>query len=348
MRFDNPIKNHKFKKLPDIASFLEVRNEYRNNNKIDLSSLEKALKKKDKKKFIQILNNIFKESYKEKKASKKEISEKIKFMKKLNQYFDFYKKFKVKSQKITKNKIFNDLYNEGFSFLKLDSKNLWSKYIASKYRILCKKKDWRPPPGTFDRWINLNEETKKKINKILIDKKVIQACEAYYSKKMSVSHVRLTVCRPTDNSWKQFLYDCQKTTKYTNLHMDPLEGVIKAMIYLNKVNKNNGPTSFLPKSNRFILDPIQSLFARTIAIGNYCHNKFSRRCIFRLPKKLRVTTNFGRLIDDNSTLSKYLDKNLKILTSDKGDTILFDPGSGIHNGGVVKNGERIALQVVIE
>ena len=44
MRFDNPIKNHQFKELPDIASFSEVKNEYRNNNLINLSKLEKALK----------------------------------------------------------------------------------------------------------------------------------------------------------------------------------------------------------------------------------------------------------------------------------------------------------------
>ncbi len=269
-------------------------------------------------------------------------------MKKLDQYFDFYKKFKVHSKKIDGNKVFDNLYSKGFAFLKLDSKKLWSRHIEIKYKTLCKKKDWQPPPGTFDRWIDLNDHTKSKINRILKEKKIIQACEAYYAKKMKVTHVRLTVCRPTDNSWKQFLYDCKKITKYTNLHIDPLEGVIKAIIYLNDVGQNNGPTSFLPKSNRYILDPLQSLFARTIAIGNYCHNKFSRRCVFRLPKKLRVTTNFGRLISDNSKLCKYLDKNLKILTSSKGDTLLFDPGSGIHNGGIVKSGERIALQVVIE
>ena len=116
MRFDNPIKNHQFKELPDIASFSEVKNEYRNNNLINLSKLEKALKKSDKKKFMHILRNIFKESYKEKKISKREIIQNVKFMKKLNQYFDFYKNFKVNSKRIKGNKIFNNLYYEGFSF----------------------------------------------------------------------------------------------------------------------------------------------------------------------------------------------------------------------------------------
>ena len=36
---------------------------------------------------------------------------------------------------------------------------------------------------------------------------------------MRVSTVRLTVGRPTDNHWKQFLYDCKKITKLTNVYL---------------------------------------------------------------------------------------------------------------------------------
>ena len=35
MRFDNPIFNHKFKKMYDIASFKELKNEYRQNRDLD-------------------------------------------------------------------------------------------------------------------------------------------------------------------------------------------------------------------------------------------------------------------------------------------------------------------------
>ena len=54
------------------------------------------------------------------------------------------------------------------------------------------------------------------------------------------------------------------------------------MINISEVKNYNGPTAFA-KSNRYIYDPLQSLFARSIAIGNYCHNPISRRAVFRLP-----------------------------------------------------------------
>ena len=120
------------------------------------------------------------------------------------------------------------------------------------------------------------------------------------------------------------------------------------MINLSDVDINNGPTAFLPKSNRYIYDPLQSLFARSIAIGNYCHNVESRRAVFRLPSFLRVTTNFGRLIENNSIEDRYLSRNLEYLTKEKGNCLLFDPGATIHNGGVVKSNHRISIQVVIE
>ena len=61
-----------------------------------------------------------------------------------------------------------------------------------------------------------------------------------------------------------------------------------------------------------------------------------------------MTTNFGRLIKDGSSLEKYLTKNLAVLTSDIGNTMIFDPGAEVHNGPIVKKGQRISLQVVME
>jgi hypothetical protein len=67
-----------------------------------------------------------------------------------------------------------------------------------------------------------------------------------------------------------------------------------------------------------------------------------------LPKQLRVTYNFGRLVLDNSALEKNLFDNLDIITSNKGNVIVFDPGGGIHYGGTVKKGRRIVLQVLMK
>ena len=348
MRSDNPIYNHKFKNLPDIASFSELKKEYRNKKRVNLDNLYKYLENKNSVKFNQELDKIINSTYKDIPNSKDEQKESLKWRSYLNKYFLFYKKKDFKSKIIKNNKIFNNLFNNGFDIFSLDIKKIINKDIENKYKILTERKDWAPPPGTFDRWKDLNKKTSDNINKIFHDAGIIEACENYYRRKMRVGTVRLTIGKPTDKHWLQFLYDCKKTTKYTNLHFDASEGVMKAMLYLSEVKKGNGETSFLPKSNRFIYDPLQFIFSRAIAVGSYCHNPISRRSVFRLPKKLRVTSNFGRLIDDKSSLKKYLDKSLVKLTTDVGNTLLFDPGAGIHNGGVLKSGERIALQIVIE
>lgn len=347
MRFDNPIVNHKFTKFNDIADHPELSKEYRNLRKIDITPLRKSFKEKKIDKFNSYLDQITNNTIKDVKICDKEKLESKKFRNKLNQYFKIYIDFKVRS-KIIDDIIFKNLYTNGYHVTNINLSNILNKDIDKKYAELCKRKDWIPPPGTHDRWLELNKESVKKIDKEFRQKGLIKASEAYYSKKMRVTRVRMTVHRPTDQAWKQFLYDCKTTTRHTGLHIDPLEGVTKAMVYLDNVNEQTGPTSFLPKSNRYVYDPLQSLFARSIVAGSWCHNIFSRRAIFRLPKQLRVTTEIGRLIKDNSLIAKYLDRNLFKFTSDFGNTLLFDPGAGIHTGGIVKKGERIALMVVID
>tara|TARA_B100001540_G_C15808659_1_gene643371 strand:- start:1422 stop:2471 length:1050 start_codon:yes stop_codon:yes gene_type:complete len=347
MRFDNPILNHKFKRFTDIADYEEVKSEFRNERKEDLKPLRDAFKKKKLDKFNYSLDKIIEKTKKDLPISEKEENISLFFRKKLNQYFNFYKNFKINSRMI-KSKIFTDLYSNGFHVCNLDLSKIMNKDIEKKYSILSKKKDWNPPPGTHDRWLELNPKSVSKIDKVFRESGLIKASEAYYAKKMRVTRVRMTVHRPSDKGWKHFFYDCKKVTRHTGIHIDPLEGVTKAMVYLDKVDKTKGPTFYLPKSNRFIYDPLKELFARSIVVSGRCSNKITRRAIFRLPKGIRGTMEFGRFIKDNSEIAKYLDKNLFCFTSDKGNTLLFDPGAGMHNGAVVKNGERIALMVVMD
>ena len=53
MRFDNPIKNHKFKYFKDIAAFEDVKSEYRNDKKFKTDNLKKYFLKNDLKNLIK-------------------------------------------------------------------------------------------------------------------------------------------------------------------------------------------------------------------------------------------------------------------------------------------------------
>ena len=349
MRFDNPIKKHKLFKMLDISEYSELESEFRQKKRIDLSVLTEKYSEQDLKGFNIELDRIISLSLKEKPFSEKEIELSVNWRKKLNEYFYFYHSFKVNSVQLKNNRIFDDLFNNGYSFQSINESEIsfLKNRLKNTISSLLEKSDWTPPVGIFDRWVWLDDFYSKYLNNIFKNNGIIEAASAYYNKNLSVEVVRLTIQRTTDKSPLQFLYDCEKTPKHTNLHMDPKEGVVKAIVYLSKVTEDNCPCNFLPKSNRFIYDPIQNLFARAISTGSFCQSKDSRASIFRLPKKLRVSTNWGRLVKDGSDLEKYLSENLVKLTSDFGNTIVFDPGSGIHNGPIVKKGQRVALQIVM-
>ena len=122
---------------------------------------------------------------------------------------------------------------------------------------------------------------------------------------------------------------------------------MSSIIYLSDVKEYSGGTQFFPKSNRFIYDDLQEIFNRSVNTGNYCHNKFARSVIFRLPKFLRGTKMWGRLVDNNSVLEKYLDKNMvKFVSKRNGNCSIFEAGAIIHNA-VIKKGSRVALQILL-
>ena len=354
MRFDNPIINHKIRKMPDISQYNEVKEEYCQKRKVSLLKLNYYRKSKNLKKFNSELNKIIALTFKEKKRDRKEYKLEKVWRKKLNRYFKFYNNFRVRSKKID-NKIFNDLYKNGYSFRSLNEESIkyLRKKLSNKIKKLLNKPPKKPkdyikilPAAKYDRFLALGKTYIKYVNKIFEEAGINEAASAYYNKKMNVKRVSLMVKKKTDNSPKQFLFDCKKLSLHTNLHRDPLEGAVKAILYLDKVKKGNGETCYLPSSNRFVYDPLQDLFSKAISTGSYCFDKISRRSVFRLPKKLRVTTNFGRMVKDGSKLQKYLSKNIAPLTSDKGNVMIFDP-HGIHNGPIVKRGLRISLDIVL-
>ena len=66
-----------------------------------------------------------------------------------------------------------------------------------------------------------------------------------------------------------------------------------------------------------------------------------------LPKQLRISHNFGRvLLDDTEQQQNIIDKE-KMFTSDKGNVCIFDP-AGMHRGGICNKGTRIALQILMK
>ena len=164
----------------------------------------------------------------------------------------------------------------------------------------------------------LNKKWLDILNKVYEEEGILSAIRAYYNKKdMKVESASLRILTDEDVSPLQFLRDCKTVPKHTNLHTDPLEGYMTSIIYLSDVKEGEGGTQFFPKSHRYMYDDLQEIFARSVSTGNYCFNEYSRAVLFRLPKFLRVTKNWGRLVEKGSKMEKYLDRNMVHFISKK-------------------------------
>jgi len=338
VRFDNPIYNHGFV-FPDIADFPDVAHEpkYQGNGKEEsVSIMKEAIQKNDL--------NMFQNGYQ---YYMKDVDTKL--FNKLNNMFQFYSNFednKIENN-IPSNSVYTDLFEQGISYLKLDIKELRDK-IDDEIKNLIVLPDWRPPPGQFDRAKQLGPDIVKLVNDMFQSYGILQGASKYNKgHNLTVRNVVLHIAKPTDENYKQFLYDCKTVTKTTNLHIDPKENVMKAMMYLNDITIDDGPFSYVEKSNRWIYDDLQNIFGRAISTGSYCHTPQSRSTVFQLPKVCRVSHNFGRLLQDDTEEQERILEQEKPFTSDKGNVCVFDP-AGMHRGGICKTGTRIALQILMK
>lgn len=335
MRFDNPIYDHGFE-FPDLADLPGLENEYRfKDNKESEKDLKLLYTYLNDYKFEDFI--IIVEKY----------SKLKKLYNQLHNMFNFYKDFE-KLRKKTKFLDNHILYTEGYYSQKLDLLDL-KKSLSTEISNLYKINDWNPPIGQMDRGTKLNENHENLINEILNSAGILELGTKYLGldKILNVSAAYLIVGKPTDTHWKQFFQDQNYISKTTNMHIDPVEGQLKVMIYLNEVEENSGPFTYIPKSNRWVYDPLQEIFGRAIATGNYCNNPKKRQEIFRLPKKLRVSYNFGRSLVDNHPVQNMLLNKEKQFISQNENVILFDP-AGIHKGGICKTKDRIAIQVLLK
>ena len=311
--------------LPDLAEFpdfIEEPSNITDRTPYIVAPMIEAIQDNDYDKFISQLD-----------------LEDVEWVRRLKHFFDFYQTWERPDYNVKE--MYDGLYvtQHDVGYLKESVQHIIDQLLAQP--------DHTPEIGRFDRFQQLPEWCSE-VHKLFEQLGIIEMASAYNRRSMSVANVVLHVATPTDQNWKQFLQDATTTPKYTNTHIDPKEDVVKAMIYLNDVTTDNGAFHYYKGSNREEIHPVQNIFGRAITTGSYCHNPESRRTVFRLPRGLRVSHNFGRQVMPGSGWEKYLDQNLKPVTSEEGNIMVFDPGAGIHQGGICKSGTRLALQILMK
>lgn len=236
------------------------------------------------------------------------------------------------------------VYKGGGWITQTDAVESYKNYFQREIDELINRPALRPlQVGQYDRGMDLPTE---QVGNSFEALGIVEKASAYLRKKVKVDRVFLHVATPDDQNPYQFFQDSPYQPKWTNAHFDPKLDTMKAIVYLESTYQRNGAFHYMPYSNEIKRDPMQNVFSRAISTGSYCHNPESRSSVFKLPANLRCSANFGRMALPETKLESWLDLNMTPLTSSDGNIIVFDP-NGIHQGGVVKEGRRVCLQVLM-
>ena len=362
MRFDNPIIDHGFN-LPDVANFADVKQEQRLTDTNCLNYINDLKSTYEENNFIgfrQALENLLNATSKEMPLEDEEAIHIHKWKKRLLQLFPFCRTFEDEIKRrqptwrsIPNNHWHDDLYENGFAPGHIRDITEIKKILGKEIDLLLQKADSTPSIGSYDRSLPKLDKFYPKVTFLLQSKfneaGIIDAVKKFLKTRNTptVSKATLHISKPTDQHLFHSFEDCKTKPVTTNLHIDPKEGLVKALLYLDPVTDDNGPIWFVKGSHRWQYDPVETLFARGIATGCYFNSPLARRSVFRLPAFLRKSFGFGRCLEDGSEQQKLLlDKAVRI-TSDIGNVVLFDAGNVMHTGGWVKKHQRINLQIQI-
>lgn len=193
---------------------------------------------------------------------------------------------------------------------------------------------------------------------------VNEAVSAYMGKRMIVVALAFELSVPQAKWWENSFSDLSRPPDTLYAHLDGSIDYPKAIVYLTDVGEDNGPTSCYPQLfQNLSLNPFQQIIGRVIGTvgsrkesilyGYYnksyhqsVGSKEFRKHFMRLPEKIRFNSHLGWDIFPGSRIEKtMIDAEVKMLGS-SGKYIIFDGARLFHRGGLMKSGERIALQVI--
>lgn len=153
--------------------------------------------------------------------------------------------------------------------------------------------------------------------------------------------------REGERHWRDKFADLEGVTSTADyLHVDTGSGILKAIYYVSDdVRPESGAFSYILGSNNrraSILDRVVRSAVDRSGIGRT--DRESRRLFNALPRWMQRKADFGFDVVDDA--AEELKRREKIFTSDEGNLVLFD-NFGVHRGGMVRQGERLILQIVI-
>ena len=194
---------------------------------------------------------------------------------------------------------------------------------------------------------------------------VLDAMSSYigFPVKVGGCSLELSVSEAT---WHDVTYYKGSNAKTKYFHHDESTIDPKAIIYLSDVDENKGPVSYLDETGIDLkITGIQHLIGKAILmVGRYSTSKLYdyyniqgkrpfeneklRSHFSKLPNQMKHNSHFGWDIVIDSEDEKLLLSHEEKVIGPKGTCFLFDGSRLLHRGGIVKNNERISLQIIFK
>jgi hypothetical protein len=193
---------------------------------------------------------------------------------------------------------------------------------------------------------------------------VLDTLGASTGRKLKVVGLALELSVSQATWWHNAFEGLERPPKTLYAHLDETVSCPKAIVYVSDVTMQNGATSCYPRIYEALhLNALQELIGRVVGyVGGdpasplyayygsryhqAVHSEKFRRHFMRLPEVLRFNSHMGWDVLPDSELESAMTSNEVTMTGPAGTFIVFDGGRLFHRGGMVHEGERIALQVI--
>ncbi len=210
----------------------------------------------------------------------------------------------------------------------------------------------------------LNDSCYSLVRSVVKKEGILEAVSAMRATNKEIAHIALFYSRPQETWYKSCYTDVGEpdATEFATMHYDHGSEVVKMLVYLNEVTEENGPFTVLPASKKLPesitqmtiykylheeIDKVKNMFdIKSNYWRWFLKDMQFRKHFMALPSPIRGTSQFGDDVLDDSPLADYLRENVLVVTSKIGNCFVFSGDRNIHRGGVVKKGERWALQVL--
>lgn len=193
---------------------------------------------------------------------------------------------------------------------------------------------------------------------------VLDAVSAFTGRKTRVVSLALELSVPQANWWKNSITGLERAPRTLYAHVDETISYPKSIVYLSDVNEHNGPTGCYPGAFEAMqLNPLQEMIGRVVGtvgtlpnspLKDYYAKQYHqsmnsgnfRRHFMRLPECLRFNSHLGWDVLPGSELETELAEREHRMIGPAGTFIAFDGARLLHRGGLMEQGERLALQVI--